>query len=710
MTKWWAKPMRVVTLEFPASDVATIDVQAIVNELHEGAVNTLCVFCTGYYPGGTAFYQSKIAPLYPGLGERDLLAETIQTARANGQKVIAYIATIWGGRELFQQHPDWAQRQKDGSVTSWDDAYSSVAMCPNSPYRQYLNSIVCELIENYDLDGFYFDEPSYQSWCSCSYCQEKFYAEYHQPLPIEENWGDPVFQKFIHWRYEQISAWRKELYDLASSEKRCVFFQGAFPLSSFPPSKRQIYNLEFKHPYVARFSGVDWFVPMGHASDMAYAAELGDLLHFELYRRSVREPLWWYGVSLRYGQAIAKGKPILTLGMMAQSPFELYGLPEAEIRLSVAELLANESAPLFARYYPDRVDQDAWGLVYDCLREAREIEAYLVDRQSVKFAALLFSESTLHRFDYDTGHPPHLTEMKGFARAMLQSQVLFDVITEADLTRERLAEYKVLILPNASCLRTSAKDAIRQFVNNGGGLVASYESGMYDEQGNRTPSNDLADLFGVTYDGSTPGFAGFDVYMKTKGAALGVKSGKQIPTGGLYVGAYTAGAKSVATILGGSGVAMYGRLGDESRQVGVVTHQVRGKTAYFASPIGHVYYTFGVVDLRQMMIAALQYSASAPAGIRVENAPHTMALTAFDQPREKRTIIHLVNSVQDEIQLAIEDVQKGRNVRLRVNLPQAPREVTSVAGIQKLTWRYNQEVLTITIPLINYYAVVAIEH
>ena len=68
MTNWWDEPLRAVTLEFPAADVATIDVKGIVDETRRGRVNTLVVFSTGYYPGGTAFYQSKIAPHYPGLG------------------------------------------------------------------------------------------------------------------------------------------------------------------------------------------------------------------------------------------------------------------------------------------------------------------------------------------------------------------------------------------------------------------------------------------------------------------------------------------------------------------------------------------------------------------------------------------------------------------------------------------------------------------
>ena len=136
--RWWRQPLRAVTLEFPAADVATIDVAAIVDETARGRTNLLCVFATGYYPGGAAFYPSKMTPTYPGLNGRDLVQETIDAARTHGQKVIAYVASIWGGRDLYFAHPDWAQRKANGVVTSWDDDYTSVAMCPNSPYRAHL--------------------------------------------------------------------------------------------------------------------------------------------------------------------------------------------------------------------------------------------------------------------------------------------------------------------------------------------------------------------------------------------------------------------------------------------------------------------------------------------------------------------------------------------------------------------------------------------
>ena len=417
MANWWDEQIRAVTLEFPAADVATIDVEAIVNETHRGDANTLVVFSTGYYPGGTAFYQSKIAPHYPGLGERDLLADAIEAARANGQKVVAYLASIWGNRDLFFTHPDWAQRKSDGRVTTWDAQYNTVAMDPLSPYRDYFASIVREIADSYDVDGFYFDEPSFQSWSASPACQRAFEDEFGVPLPTEEQWDDPVFQTFLSWRCEQIAAWRRSLYQVAKREGRCVFFQGAFPLGVLREESSALSGAPRQPSYYRERFGVSWHVPLAHADDMAQTAETGDIVHMELYRSSIGEPLWWYGVAMRYVQSFARGKQILVLSMMAQSPFDLYGLGEAELRLSTAELMANNASLLFARYYPDRVDQEAWDQVYARFGEAKALAPYLMKRKSIPHIALLYSGTTVERFETWRGKALAYRRAKGLRQS-----------------------------------------------------------------------------------------------------------------------------------------------------------------------------------------------------------------------------------------------------------------------------------------------------
>ena len=708
MTKWWEEQIRAVTLEFPAADVATIDVKGIVDETHRGGASTLVVFSTGYYPGGTAFFQSKIAPHYPGLGERDLLAEAIEAARANGQRVVAYLASIWGNRELYFAHPDWAQRKANGAVTSWDADYNSVAMDPLSPYRDYFASIVGEIGESYDVDGFYFDEPSFQSWSASRACQQAFEAEFGSPLPVDEQWDDPVFQTFLRWRCQQIAEWRRSLYRDAKRADRCVFFQGAFPLGVLSAESASLSGAPRQPSYYRERFGVSWHVPLAHADDMAQTAATGDIAHMELYRASIGEPLWWYGVAMRYVQSIAKGKQALVLSMMAQSPFDLYGLSEAELRLSTAELLANNASLLFARYYPDQVDQAAWEQVYARFAEAKALAPYLMNRQSVPYVALLYSAATVERFDYRASKPSHIGEVKGFAKALLQEKILFDIITEADLA-ERLDGYRALIIPNASCLAAESKALLRQFVAGGGGLIASYESGMYDATGQRSGHDDFADAFGLRYTGAQLPFE-LDVYMRMTlkhDLPTAIPPAKRIPTMGMQVAVEPSGARPVAYV-GGASEVHYGPLGDDRGPPAVLTHQRgAGRSVYFATPIGVRYLEFGIRDFRNLIADAVLWTAQSAAPIRVRGARDALALTAFRQGA--RMLIHLVNSVRDETRLPINETIPSFDVTVEADLERPATAVSAFGDETEVSWEADGATVRVNVSEVSFHVLLVLE-
>jgi hypothetical protein len=708
MANWWEEPMRAVTLEFPAADVATIDVKGIVDETHRGDANTLNVFSTGYYPGGAAFYQSKIAPHYPGLGERDLLADAIEAAHANGQKAIAYLASIWGNRDLYFAHPDWAQRKADGRVTTWDEHYNSVAMDPLSPYRDYFASIVKEIADNYAVDGFYFDEPSFQSWSASQACCRAFEAEFGVPLPTEERWDDPIFQKFVAWRFDQIAAWRRSLYEVAKSDRRCVYFQGAFPLASLNGDR---YRLSGSPPlfswYHERF-GVSWHVPMAHGDDMTRTAETADIVHMELYRASVREPLWWYGVALRYVQSIARGKQILVLSMMAQSPFDLYGLGETELRLSTAELLANSASPLFARYYPDCVDQDAWDNVYARFGEAKALAPYLRNRVSIPYVALLYSRTTEERFENRSEVPSHRGELKGIAKTLLQEKILFDVITETDLLAG-IDQYHALILPNVSCLSAECKAAVRAFAAAGGGVIGSYEAGMYNGTGLRSESDDFAALFGVGYTGDTLPFE-LDIYMQVEEShalPTAIRAGKRIPTVGMQVGVEAAAAKPVAHIHGASEV-HYGPLSDEVGPPVILTHEAEGgRRVLFTTPVGVRYLEFGIRDFRRLIADAVAWTAREKPPVRVRNANDVLAVTAFKQG--ERTLVHLVNSIRDEIRLPIDETIPSFDVAVEVELAAPATSVFALGDETEVSWEADGATVRVKVAEVSYHVLLVVE-
>jgi type 1 glutamine amidotransferase len=68
-----------------------------------------------------------------------------------------------------------------------------------------------------------------------------------------------------------------------------------------------------------------------------------------------------------------------------------------------------------------------------------------------------------------------------------------------DRTLDTAGRFKLLLLPNIAALSREQCAQIRGFVESGGSVLATYETSLYDEQGERRPDFGLADVFGVSW-------------------------------------------------------------------------------------------------------------------------------------------------------------------------------------------------------------------
>src|SRR5438094_4083859 len=66
-------------------------------------------------------------------------------------------------------------------------------------------------------------------------------------------------------------------------------------------------------------------------------------------------------------------------------------------------------------------------------------------------------------------------------------------------------QFKTLILPNIAALGDAQCEQLRTFVKNGGSLIATYETSLYDEWGVKRKDFGLADLLGVSFKGRAEG-------------------------------------------------------------------------------------------------------------------------------------------------------------------------------------------------------------
>ena len=69
---------------------------------------------------------------------------------------------------------------------------------------------------------------------------------------------------------------------------------------------------------------------------------------------------------------------------------------------------------------------------------------------------------------------------------------------------EGLADFKVLVLANVALMSDAQANAVRRFVRDGGGLLATHETSLLDEKGQRRVDFALADVLGVHYQNTLP--------------------------------------------------------------------------------------------------------------------------------------------------------------------------------------------------------------
>lgn len=86
---------------------------------------------------------------------------------------------------------------------------------------------------------------------------------------------------------------------------------------------------------------------------------------------------------------------------------------------------------------------------------------------------------------------------------LLGLRVPYRIIDERDLARN-LDKYRVVIMPATEALSSKQKRRIRDFVDEGGGLIASGRFGMFDDKGNREGPDFFNELFSAHYIEQVP--------------------------------------------------------------------------------------------------------------------------------------------------------------------------------------------------------------
>jgi hypothetical protein len=131
-------------------------------------------------------------------------------------------------------------------------------------------------------------------------------------------------------------------------------------------------------------------------------------------------------------------------------------------------------------------------------------ERYLRNIKPLARVGMVFTEQNLN-YGSEPWQQKSGDHALGMYHALIEDRMPFEMVNDRLLGPEHLKPFKLLILPNIATLSTKQCDQLRNFAAEGGSILATFETSLYDELGKQRSDFGLADLFGVSFDQKVEG-------------------------------------------------------------------------------------------------------------------------------------------------------------------------------------------------------------
>ncbi|MBE6373570.1 MAG: hypothetical protein E7055_16065 [Lentisphaerae bacterium] len=376
---------------------------------------------------GNAYYNTRYGKRHPSL-QFDLLRAIGQACRRKGIKFSAYFNGHLSDEELID-HPDWLWISPRGNAYQTYDGLRGFntpgvrAVCYNSPYREHLKNMVRELLEDYPVDGFFFDCLAAQA-CICPHCVREM-----KEKGIDCNDPEAVME-FGRFSVRRLCS---ELDELIHSVKpdALLYFNGQ--------PDEEVIGME-SHLECECLPTALW----GYESLPAYAH----------YLRTVAGP----------------GKSVMNMTGRFNDWGDFGGLRTAEgLEYDLFYGAANGMRPDIGGHFHPRGDLDL--PVFERIREVygnlQQYDEWVLDAVNEPEIALIYYRET------DRSRPAGRA-VESAVRMLTELKIQFDLVTEY-ASWER---YKLLIFPDDVVFTETIAERVKKHLQRGGKILATSRSGL----------------------------------------------------------------------------------------------------------------------------------------------------------------------------------------------------------------------------------------
>lgn len=591
-------------------------------------------------------YDSKLLKDHRPGESVNQVDKIVEEYRKRGIRIISAHGP-WLQAELYKAHPDWrAIPTNTTTVPEVDLAKNPFGdrLCFFGPYGDYLIDILSEELRKYNVDAFNFDGIHHFGPCYCQYCRDAYRKDAGQEIP-NADMNDPAFRRYLLWQDRRMEGFIERMQTRLKSIRPDVAI-----ITYTTNAGRLGHLLEAPHGMSARmnllFDGIDqefWMdeTNRGNSVVSAFANSMA-----------------WAVTNHR----TAFSTPYL---MTHANPYGTDSFPQHEYVRRAMLVLTQGPFPAMAISWANNHDS-----AVEAVREVNRRSKWLTHKESERWAALVMGDYTRQFYGRDPAkmEERYLSNVFGAFRVGIEEHLPVTVVNEWNLCPEDLAQYKVLVLANTAVISDEQAKAIREYVRNGGGLVATVDASLFDEFGNPRQDFALADVFGAHYAGvpskeggkseklDTNFVIGLDAsYWEKRKSIFDFSMGKHdlldLPRLKQYLGsapvtfkgqAVTVSPDSDAQVIGTISVREEG-----SRPMpGVVVHQyVKGRVVYLAAGFDSAYYLYPYPYQRLVLAQAMRWAAGAAPRITVK-APMCVQSTFFRQNKDgERLVVQLFNEI-----------------------------------------------------------------
>jgi hypothetical protein len=622
---WYDRPMRWAQLAFVEDDPGNYDQAFWLDYFKRTHCDAACLSAGG----AVAFYPTEIPLHYRSkwLGTRDTFGDLLKGCRAMGMNVVARTDAHACHRDMVDAHPDWIAVDPHGTMKRHPSDPDYWITCALGPYNfEFMTSVHQEIMRKYMADGIFTNRWAGSGMCYCVHCQINFRAFSGMDLPRTDDPQNPARKQYIVWHEKRLfEVWR--LWDA------------------------KIKEINPNASYIANAGG-------GALSelDMVTIGELAPTLFADRQARSGVTLLWANGKNGKEYRATMGNKAIV--GIFSMGLEEKYRWKDSvqsadEIRMWVADGVAQGLRPWFTKFDAKVIDRRWLPVIEGMYQWHFANEKYLRNVQPLARVGLVYSQRTATFYGGPQAHAKVEDASLGFYEALIEARIPFEMVHDGLLDREHVDRFRTLILPNIAALSTAQCAQIREFVERGGSVVATYETSMYDEWGVRRADFGLSALFGVSYAGHEGPM--LNSYLELQ-AATGGDASRALLNGFADATRIINGANQVlvkavdprATVPLGV-IAAYPDLPMEAifrrssttEQGGAFMRQVgQGRVVYLPGDVDRTFWEILDVDHAKLLRNAVLWATDEPAPVTVEG--HGVIDLSVWMQKDSMTV-HLVN-------------------------------------------------------------------